>query len=608
MRHGYNPAMSTPDSSSQPRPLAEYQRRLSDSTADFERLDKIDGWLSMLRWLSFLATVALVGLGAKQYVSSWFVIPALVLFIVAVVTHGRCRRRRDLAQRRMEHYERGLARLNDDWFEQTPDGAGYLNAGHPYAGDLDLFGRGSLFQLICRAATPAGRDQLAHWFNQPADKSRIENRQQAVAELRDNLRLREELAMLDQSLSEKFDQQHVKQWALGEPNPVPSGLRVTAFILTGCSLVGIVAWMLGFGATLLLIVLLIQVPFLFSMRNRVMRISQGMDEADKGLELLSGVLDLIEEREFKCEFLKHVGRRLEVDGKPPSVTVRRLAQQIGYLNNSLRNQFFAPIAILFCLPVHVVHSIENWRGTVGKYIETWLDAVGDFEAAVSFAGYAYENPSHPFPVISDEPTTFVADDIGHPLLPPAQCVRNSVRMDKDKQLLLISGSNMSGKSTLLRSVGTNTVLALAGAPVTAKSMEVSRMQVGTAMRVSDSLQEGKSLFFAVLGRLKSVVDLGGSDLPLLFLLDEILQGTNSHDRRIGAEAVIRSLVERGAIGMVTTHDLALTEIGSSIPGTENVHFADTLKDGEMTFDYNLRPGVVKKSNAIELMRLVGLDV
>ena len=601
--------MSSSEQPQQTPPVKEYQRRLDDSNAQFQRLDKIDSRLAMLRWISFLVTICLLGLGAREYVSPWLVIPAAIVFVAAVVFHGRCHKRREQSRRRNEYYEEGLSRLNDNWSEQTPDGANYRDPAHPCTDDLDIFGPGSLFQLICQARTPAGRDQLANWFRNPADKTRVTARQEAVAELRDNLRLREELAMLDTKVSEEFNQEQLKTWVSHPPEPVPSGIRVAAYILSSLSCVGILAWMFtGLGPGPLILVLLFQLPFLFSMRGRVYRVVDGMDDADKGLEMLSQVLNLIEERDFNCEFLKHVKRRLEVDGQPPSVTVRHLAKRIGYLNNSLRNQFFAPIGILFCLPVHLVHSIQVWRVEVGQYVDVWLDAVGDFEAVVSFAGYAYEHPDYPFPTIADDKTTLVADQVGHPLLPASQCVRNSVSMTADKQLILISGSNMSGKSTLLRSIGTNTVLALAGAPVTADGMEVSSMQVGTAMRVSDSLQEGKSLFFAVLGRLKSVVDLAGDKRPLVFLLDEILQGTNSHDRRIGAEAVIRSLVERGAIGMVTTHDLALTEIGSNIPGTENVHFADTLTDGKMSFDYNLRPGVVQKSNAIELMRLVGLDV
>ena len=601
--------MSASEPSNSHKPKAEYQRRLDEAEGTFQRLNTRDSRLATLRWLSFVAMIVLLGLGAKGYVESWLVIPAFLLFAIAVIVHGRCRRQRDLSQRRFELYETGVARLNDQWSGTRSSGVQYRNPEHVYTDDLDLFGDGSLFQLICWAQTPAGHDRLAAWLRTPADKPRVEERQAAVSELRDNLNLREELALLDADVSEDLNQDQLKRWASEPAEPVPSGIRIFAYILTALSLLAIAGWMFaGLGITPLILVLLVQIPFLFFQQRRIARVVDGMDDAQEGLDILSKVLDLIEERQFKCEFLGHVGRRLEVEGKPPSQTVKYLAKRVGYLNNSMRNQFFLPIGIVLCLPIHLAHSIELWRSAVGRHIETWLDAVGDFEAIVSLGGYAYEHPDYAFPTISEDKTTFRGEQIGHPLLPESQCIRNSVSLTADDRLMLISGSNMSGKSTLLRTVGTNTVLALAGAPVNAKSMEVSCMQVGTAMRVSDSLQEGKSLFFAVLGRLKSVVDLADKELPLLFLLDEILQGTNSHDRRIGAEAVICSLVDRNAIGMVTTHDLALTEIGTSIPGTENVHFADTLKDGEMTFDYNLRPGVVKKSNAIELMRLVGLDV
>ena len=601
--------MSASEPSNSHKPKAEYQRRLDEAEGTFQRLNTRDSRLATLRWLSFVAMIVLLGLGAKGYVESWLVIPAFLLFAIAVIVHGRCRRQRDLSQRRLELYETGVARLNDQWSGTRSSGVQYRNPEHVYTDDLDLFGDGSLFQLICWAQTPAGHDRLAAWLRTPADKPRVEERQAAVSELRDNLNLREELALLDADVSEDLNQDQLKRWASEPAEPVPSGIRIFAYILTALSLLAIAGWMFaGIGITPLIMVLLVQIPFLFFQQRRIARVVDGMDDAQEGLYILSKVLDLIEERQFKSEFLGHVGRRLEVDGKPPSQTVKYLAKRVGYLNNSMRNQFFLPIGIVLCLPIHLAHSIELWRSAVGRHIDTWLDAVGDFEAIVSLGGYAYEHPDYVFPTISEDKTTFRGEQIGHPLLPESQCIRNSVSLTSDDRLMLISGSNMSGKSTLLRTVGTNTVLALAGAPVNAKSMEVSCMQVGTAMRVSDSLQEGKSLFFAVLGRLKSVVDLADKELPLLFLLDEILQGTNSHDRRIGAEAVIRSLVDRNAIGMVTTHDLALTEIGTSIPGTENVHFADTLKDGEMTFDYNLRPGVVKKSNAIELMRLVGLDV
>ena len=599
--------MSQPQPHSGP-PTPEYQRRLDEASTALKSLSGRDSWLSTLRWLAFLATFVLLGLGAEKYVPAWLVIPAFLTFIVAVWFHGRCRQHRELSERRVGLYEQGLKRLNDDWIGQRASGERFGDPSHVYSDDLDLFGEGSLFQLICCARTSVGEDRLAAWLKHSSEKKAVVARQQAVAELRDNVLLREALGVLDSKVSKSFNQEQLREWAGTPGEPVPAAARVMAVVLAVFAVLAIIAWTLGLGLGPLGLVLLIEIPFLFAFQKRIFGVIRGMDEADKGLTLLSQVLDLIEQRNFNCEFLKNIQRRLEVEGKPPSQTISHLASRIGYLNNSLRNQFFAPIAIVLCLPVHLAHSITTWRSVVGQHIDTWLDAVGDFEAILSFAGYAYEHPSYPFPNISDDPTVLNCEDIGHPLLPADRCIKNSVTLGSDKQLMLISGSNMSGKSTLLRTLGTNTVLALAGAPVNATSMEVSRLQLGTAMRVSDSLMDGKSLFFAVLGRLKSVVDLGLDELPLLFLLDEILQGTNSHDRRIGAEAVIRSLVERGSIGIVTTHDLALTEIGSSIPGTENVHFADSLKDGEMSFDYTLRPGVVKKSNAIELMRLVGLDV
>ena len=556
-----------------------------------------------------MAVIVVLGLGGRQVINGWWLLVPLLAFVVAVVVHGRARRRSDISKRRVELYEAGLRRLDDDWRDQEATGDRYLDTGHVYTGDLDIFGRGSLFQLINWARTRTGEDRLAAWLSHAAAKPDVLARQAAITELRDDLQLREELALIDAKLTKQFDPDQLRKWALDGGDPIAPRLRIGAYVLGVLGGLALFAWLatdLGIGPMALMFA--VHSLFLFATRKQIFGVVGGMDEAEGGLSILSQVLDLIETRQFDCEFLNHIQRRLEVDGQPPSKTIGQLASRIGYLNNSMRNQFFAPVAILFSLPVHLAHSIENWRQRVGVHIDTWLDAVGDFEAIISLAGYAWEHPDYVFPEISDEATAFQGAEIGHPLLSADECIRNSVQMNAEKQLLLISGSNMSGKSTLLRTVGTNTVLALAGSPVNARQMTVSVMQVGTAMRVSDSLQEGKSLFFAVLGRLKSVVDRASDERPLLFLLDEILQGTNSHDRRIGAGAVIRSLVDRGAVGMVTTHDLALTEIADTIPGTENVHFADSLKDGEMSFDYCLRPGVVQKSNAIELMRLVGLDV
>ena len=235
--------------------------------------------------------------------------------------------------------------------------------------------------------------------------------------------------------------------------------------------------------------------------------------------------------------------------------------------------------------------------------------MGEFEALSSLASFSFEHPKDPFPEIVEGKVCFEGLGLGHPLLPESDCVRNDVRLDRERQVLLVSGSNMSGKSTLLRTVGTNAILAMAGAPVRAESLRLSPLNVGASIRVTDSLESGVSRFYAEITRIRRLMDMTSGDSTLLFLLDELLHGTNSHDRRIGAEAIVRRLVEKGAIGMVTTHDLAIANIEDDLkPRVANVHLQDHLENGKMKFDYKLRPGVVEHSNAIELMRSIGLEV
>ena len=259
--------------------------------------------------------------------------------------------------------------------------------------------------------------------------------------------------------------------------------------------------------------------------------------------------------------------------------------------------------------LHLAYAIERWRAAAGPLVARWLEAAGELEALASLAAYAYEHPDDVFPELVDAGPRYEGVGLGHPLLPARAMVRNDVRLGDAPRVLVVSGSNMSGKSTVMRTVGVNAVLAQAGAPVRARSLTLSPLRLGATLRIQDSLQEGASRFYAEITRLKQVVDLADGPVPVLFLLDEILHGTNSHDRRIGAEAVIRGLVAKGAIGLVTTHDLALSK-GTETLGTQvkNVHFEDHLEDGRIAFDYEMRDGVVEKSNAIELMRAVGLDL
>jgi DNA mismatch repair ATPase MutS len=268
-----------------------------------------------------------------------------------------------------------------------------------------------------------------------------------------------------------------------------------------------------------------------------------------------------------------------------------------------------PFLFLLLWSTQVAFAIEAWRRRHNADLRRWMDVVGEFETLCALANYAFENPEYPFAEILEGEIRLDGQELRHPLLPRSQCIANSISLGTELQLMMVSGSNMSGKSTLLRTVGINIVLAQCGAPVCARRLKCSRMTIGATLRVTDSLQSGKSRFYAEIRRLKDMMLLAEEGVPVLFLLDEILHGTNSHDRVIGAEAVIRGLVERNAIGLVTTHDLALTGVADALaPLAANVHFEDHLENGEMKFDYLLRNGVIHKSNALEFMRAVGLKV
>jgi DNA mismatch repair ATPase MutS len=324
--------------------------------------------------------------------------------------------------------------------------------------------------------------------------------------------------------------------------------------------------------------------------------------------VLALVLGRFERESFAPGRLSELQSGLSSDGHSAAQEIARLRRLIEYRDWEL-NQMFAVIAKPLLWSEQFAVAIENWRARHGRSIRGWLAAIGELEALSSLAGYAAEHPDDPFPGLATGGPLFDGHSIAHPLLPVTMAVRNDVRLDRGLSLLLVSGSNMSGKSTLLRAVGLNTVLAWAGAPVRAMSLRISPLAVGASMRLQDSVLEGRSRFYAEIMRIRLIMDLAARPVPLLFLLDEILSGTNSHDRRIGAEAVIRTLVVRGAVGLVTTHDLALSHIAEALDGrAANVHFEDQIEDGKIVFDYRMRPGIVTKSNALELMRSVGLEV
>jgi hypothetical protein len=586
----------------------EYQRRRQRFAEEAGRLGRVDGRLSLARGVTFVALLVVAGvwLGTGQPYPAWIFLPA-ALFMVAVVMHGRVLTDRQTALRGIAHFDRALARLEGDWIGIGAEGERYRDATHPYADDLDLFGRGSLFQRLWQGATRLGEDRLAAWLLHPADHDVVLARQAAVEELRHHYDLREAVGLLESSEADG-NQNLLRAWAGVPSRPIAAAIRWGCVFLSLVFWSGIVAWM--FDAAPVSWPVAAYAGWLlvtFLMRRRITEAVGRLDRAEAGLSELSDVLRFAENERFTSPFLANVQARLATTGVPCSTRIEELHALSHRFDAALFNQFFAPIAITFGLPIYLAHAAEVWRERFGEAVPRWLDAAGDFEAILSLSGYAAEHPADPWPEIAADGPTYVASRLGHPLLPEAQCVRNSVALGDPIRLLVVSGSNMAGKSTFLRTVGLNAVLAFAGAPVRAASLRLSPLQLGSVIRVSDSLQSGKSLFFAAIERLKRVASFAGQQPPLLFLLDELLAGTNSHDRLVGAEAILRRLVDEGAIGIVTTHDLALTEIAASLsPVADNAHFRDVLVGDRMQFDYTLRPGVVDRGNALALMRLVGL--
>jgi hypothetical protein len=586
-------------------PRTEYNRRLqarrdeeAQHTRRYQRLTKACQ-------IGFGLLIVLMWLGEKERVPT-----KLVLLGVPLVAYAYLESRRKhagQAWRRAAHavkfYERRLAWLDGQWVGHGNPGMRFLDDRHPYALDLDLFGTGCLFELLCTVWTRTGENTLASWLRAPATIEEIYGRQEAVAELRPQLELREDLTLLREEVPVQIDLAGLVEWGNGPPVLAFAPLPIVARLLAALTLASFVGWLfLGIGASFLQAMLLLEGIFALCLHSRVRQVLAAIEQRTGDLTFLSGFLERFEREDCACLRLGRIRAQCDAGGRPAS-------QAIAWLGRLINRLQYAPVGAVLLWSTQLALAVEAWRKTFGPMLGRWLTAVGEFEALCALATYSFDNPDDPFPALTRLVPCFEAAELGHPLLPRERCVRNDVHLNSNLSLLVVSGSNMSGKSTLLRSVGVNAVLALAGAPVRAKRLWISPLVVGATLRIQDSLQDGRSRFYTEITRLRRLIDIAKGPLPLLFLLDEVLHGTNSHDRRIGAEAVVRSLLNRGAIGLITTHDLTLTGIADLLaPHAMNVHFEDHFENGAMSFDHRMRPGVVQNSNALALMRSVGIEV
>lgn len=542
---------------------AHYTERLAARKTKLERFEEQSRQFWRWRRIIFVAGAILLLLSINGTLSYWWLPAPVVVFIALMAAHDRVHDALKNASRSVAFYQRGLARLADAWTGQGEAGARFANKTHPYAEDLDLFGHGSLFELLSTARTAAGEQRLAMWLLAPAAIDEILARQTAIVELRPKIDLREDLALLGANARAAVDSETLVKWATAPAIHFSPALRLIALALGLTATVAVVAWFVFGWVWLALAAIMLEGIFLFVTRSRIGQVISEIERPSRDLRLLGSILARLEREPFSAARLASLRAALDTQGVPASRQIARLYLLIDILN-STKNLFFAPLAFVLLIPAQLAFAIEHWRQTTGQAVSRWVDAIGDFEALASLACYSAEHPQDPFPELVTDETCFDSQGLAHPLIPGARSVRNDVKLGNQARLLIVSGSNMSGKSTLLRTVGINAVLAFAGAPVRASAMRVSRLAIGASIHILDSLQEGSSRFYAEITRLRQLVDLTNGDIPLLFLLDEILSGTNSHDRQIGAAAVVKALIEQGAIGLITTHDLALTRIADQL--------------------------------------------
>jgi hypothetical protein len=536
----------------------------------------------------------------------WLLLLPVGAFVWLAVVHEKRLQRIRSRRRAIEFYERGISRIQDRWAGTGETGDRFLDPAHPYARDLDIFGKASLFELLCTARTRAGEEKLAAWLLAPALPEETVARHGAIRDLGGRVSLREELFRIGETVRVGVHPEALAKW--GEQKPILKAppIRITTTVLGILWIAGMIAWgVWGLGA-LALAISALNLAWAHRIHARWDAAAEAIEEATRDLGVLAGVLRLIDHGEFSAGKLHEIQDRLKHADFAPSEAIHKLDRIVGYLE-SRRNPAMRLLDVLMFWSAQCVFLAEGWQQEFGPHIRAWLGAVGEFEALTSLAGYAFEHPGDVLPDLVDHGPLFEATGLTHPLLPAGKAARNDVKLGDGLQLMILSGPNMAGKSTFIRCVGVNAVLAQCGAPVRATSLKMSPLAVAASICVLDSLSGGTSRFYAEIHRLKLAEDLATGSTPVLFLMDELLSGTNSHDRLEGTKLVVRGLMERGAIGIVSTHDLALAEIPESMGSrAANYHFEDRLEDGKLIFDYKLKPGVVKTSNALELMRSIGL--
>jgi len=588
----------------------EYQIRLDEiNTRLIEGLAKQSNALSVLSFIGIAFVVLAIFSSARKVLPIWSPLACIPPSISVALRYGRRGSKLRRLQWLGDSYERGIRRIDNQSQGTGVGGEEWEPSGHMFARDLNLFGSGSVFELLCTVRTQIGSRRLAEYLTLLPAARESKLRQDATRELRDDTALREKLVLLGTYESQQASWETFANW-LGEPNAgfSRSSRWLAAFLaaaMAGLSLI----WLTGLVSSGMLLaaflsLLLAECGLALNVRRRVQQIISASSGIGAEIGLVREGLGFLLEQNFKCEKLQRIQAQVNSEALEKLRSLERLIQILGERN---KDWFYCP-SLLLLVGTQTAMAIDNLKAANTNSLREWLDAWGEFEALNALACYAYEHQeTTTFPELHEHEPLFEATAIGHPLLPSEMCVRNDLFLGPTSTFRVISGSNMAGKSTLLRAIGTNAVLALAGAPVTAEKMVLSPFNLCTSISIGDSLGDGKSKFLMEVERLRDGIRATKEARPVLFLVDEMLSGTNSRDRRIASESIVRALVKGGALGVLSTHDLALTELPSAIgSGSLNAHMSSRQGGGPLDFDYLLKPGITFETNAKEIATMAGV--
>ena len=590
-----------------------YRKQIEDLKSHLNSLLKQKQLLGWLRFGILAATGLLIWMFAAYgiFLAAAIFSTGLAVFLFAV--------RKDLANKEAIHHHERLISINEQEllylqhnYTHQKDGAAFYKDEHPYAGDLDIFGRASLYQYINRTSSQQGNQRLADWLLAPSNAATIQARQQAVQELIQNTNWRQELqAHGSSAIITIATQQKMEDW-LKEGNQfvhkkiwhvISYLFPIVAVSTLICFLFDVISYQVFLRSALVFTIVA------FAITRIIVPLYRKLNKITEEMETLSKSIACIEQASFQDPLLTSLKQQFYTGNQKASQQIFQLKNIFNRFDYRLNPVVFVPLNIFLLWDLQQVLQLEAWKQKNNQQINHWFDALAELEALSSLGTLAFNHPHWCFPILKTDEPTFIAEQLGHPLIDTQKSVLNDFSTTGSEQINLITGSNMAGKSTFLRSVGVNMVLAAMGAPVCAKQLTVSPLKVMSSMRIKDNLEESTSTFYAELKKLKQIIDAVNNNEPVFILLDEILRGTNSNDRHTGSKALIKQLLQHKATGVLATHDLELANLAHEFPvSIHNYHFDVQVNADELYFDYKLKRGICQSMNASILMKKIGIEL